>query len=1137
LRRGDAAYGAPPMRRLRDSYLDDPRVAAAVEALVAGTALTTGACHGGLIPVLLAALHERIEQRGLARPLIVTNDPSSLVDDFEELGVIAAALPELERFEEDAEVSDRSGHNRRLAALEAFNAGAWLIANPVAVEQPVPDIAALAAASLVLKPGSTCDLNQLVERLVGAGYRVTPVVEGRGEIAVRGGILDVYPWIGQHPLRIEFFGDQVDGIRRFDEFTQESIAKADEAVLASASGGLATRDLWSQLPAGPVIVLGDLPLRGRLKKDHGRAELRFARQLEADALDGASTGIERLKGDLRRGLVELASIVKELRPDAEGKHSTVILLARNDESVREMAAHCGDAGIVADVRVGRLSAGFRDLERGLAVVHDYELAERAPVRRRATKIAGGTPLSSLTDLKRGDYVVHLRHGIGRFKGMATLEKRGFLEDFLLLEFAEESKLYVPVEAIDLVQKYVGATGRDPELSKIGGVAWAKKRARAEKAIQDMSADLLRAQAQRIAAGGVVCTADTAEVRQFEAAFPFEETEDQLAAVRELKVDMERPVAMDRLLCGDVGFGKTEVAMRAAFKACASGYQVAVLVPTTLLAEQHIETFTERFAAFPYPVAGMNRFHSNEDKRKVLAGVAAGEIRVLIGTHAILTDKLQFTNLGLLIVDEEHRFGVKQKEKLRALVGRPPEERKKPVGPDAPLDVDGAEVSESTVEAVPTKVVEELKPWSAKPPDVLTLSATPIPRTLHFSLLGLRDISVLAEAPADRMAVETRVAPWDDQMVRHAVDRERERQGQMFIVTHRIQDLDPLAYKLVKLSPGLKLDTIHGQMDEDRIARVMDAFRKKELDCLVSTSIIESGIDIPNANTLFVNNAHHFGLAELHQIRGRIGRFTRQAYAYFLTPPGRELTEEARARLNAIEEYAELGAGFKLAMRDLELRGAGNLLGGEQTGNIDAIGYELYTKLLGETVARLKGVAEAAAPTAKSAASDTKPSTKSSASRGPAAPAAQVADLQFGLPVDAYIPDTWLENPALKFELHKQLDSCRILSDLAAIAHSARDRFGALVEPVARLFQVRAIRLRSRELSVNRIDVQDRQVRLHLSGALPKELMGVKLAELVHVQLDGSVVVLFVKTTLDQDSGLKFLCRLLGLDLGFLGRGF
>jgi transcription-repair coupling factor (superfamily II helicase) len=1149
------------MRRLRDSYQEDPRVLAALEALAAATPLTIGACHGGLIPVLIAALCQRAEQRGLARPLIVANDPGALVDDLEELGVVAAALPELERFEEDAEVSDRSGHNRRLAALEAFNAGAVLIANPVAVEQPVPDIAALASASLVLKPGSTCDLGQLVERLVGAGYRVTPVVEGRGEVAVRGGILDVYPWIGQHPLRIEFFGDQVDSIRRFDEFTQESIAKADEAVLASASGGLATRDLWSQLPPGPVVVLGDIALRGRLKKDHGRAELRFARQLEGGAIDGASTGIDRLKGDLRRGLTELARLSAEHADGdnaARTPHTAPVLLARNDESVKELAAHCQDAGITADIRVGRLSAGFRDLERGLIVVHDYELAERAPTRRRATKIAGGAPLSSLTDLKRGDYVVHLRHGIGVFKGMATLEKRGFLEDFLLLEFAEESKLYVPVEAIDLVQKYVGATGRDPELSKIGGQSWAKKRARAEKAIQDMSAELLRAQAERIAAGGIACTPDTPAVRQFEAAFPFEETEDQLAAVRELKADMERPVAMDRLLCGDVGFGKTEVAMRAAFKACAAGYQVAVLVPTTLLAEQHLETFTERFAGFPYAVAGMNRFHSADDKRRVLAGVASGDVRVLIGTHAILTDKLQFANLGLLIVDEEHRFGVKQKEKLRAMIGRSPEVRKSG-SPEVPSDDTQADYAskerpdesnpESAAKGLPdprtsglpdsptrlpdfrtSGLPDKSSRWSVKPPDVLTLSATPIPRTLHFSLLGLRDISVLAEAPAERLAVETRVAPWDDQMVKHALERERERDGQLFVVTNRIQDLDPLAYKLTKLLPGLKLDTIHGQMDEERIARVMDAFRKKELHCLVSTSIIESGIDIPNANTLFVNNAHHFGLAELHQIRGRIGRFTRQAYAYFLTPPNRELTEEARERLNAIQEYAELGAGFKLAMRDLELRGAGNLLGGEQSGNIDAIGYELYTKLLGETVARLKGVAEEAQ---KPAPAPAKTAGKLAAKTSAAAP----GEMQLGLPVDAYIPDTWLENPALKFELHKQLDGCRKLSDLAAIAHSARDRFGALVEPVARLFQVRAIRLRCKELAVTRIDVQDRQVRLHLGGAMPKELMGVKLPELVHVQLDGTVVVLFVKTMLDQDAGLRFLCRLLGLDLGFLGRGF
>ncbi|MBA3707888.1 MAG: transcription-repair coupling factor [Planctomycetes bacterium] len=1092
------------MRELRDSYRDDPRVAAAAAALAGDRDLVIGACHGGLIPVLLAALCVR--DAAAERPrLIVCNDPQTLVDDLEELGVVAACLPELDRFEEGEDVAsggaaatiDRTGHNRRMAALEAFSAGAVLVGSPPAVEQPVPDIQQVVRSSIVVRPGEEHPMQALVERLVEAGYKVTGTVEARGEAAVRGGIIDVFPWIGQDPLRIEFFGDQVDSIRRFDAFSQESIARIDEAVLASSTGGLAIKSLWEQLPNAPVVVIGDVSLRARLKKDHKRHELRFARQLEQGAVDGASLGVERLRGDLRRGLVEVKATSDVRRPTSDVERSAIILLARNDEAKLELEANCADHGIVADIRIGRLSAGFRDLERGITVAHDFELAEREPVKRRSARIAGGAPLSSLTDLKRNDYVVHLRHGIGRFKGVATLEKRGFLEDFLLIEFAEDTKLYVPVDAIDLVQKYVGATGRAPELSKIGGQAWAKKRAKAERAVQDMAAELLRNAARRAAAGGLAFAADTADIRRFESSFPYEETEDQLAAVREVKADMERPQAMDRLLCGDVGFGKTEVAMRAAFKAVASGYQVAVLVPTTLLAEQHLESFTERFAGFKGKVAGLNRFHENKARAKVLAGVKAGTVDILIGTHAILTDKLAFANLGLLVIDEEHRFGVKQKEKIKAVRA-------------------GC--------------------------DVLTLSATPIPRTLHFSLLGLRDISVLAEAPAERLAVETRVAPWDDQLVRHALERELERKGQVFVVHNRVADLDALAFRLSRLVPAIKLDTIHGQMDEDRIARVMEAFRHKQLDCLVTTSIIESGIDIPNANTLFVNNAHFFGLAELHQIRGRIGRFSRQAYAYFLTPPNRDLGEEARERLNAIQEYAELGAGFKLAMRDLELRGAGNLLGAEQSGQIDAIGYELYTKLLHESVARMKA-GQMAVPTPDSGPRTPDPIKASDPGAVVGDKLAQAmghhdtGETQLALAVDAYIPDTWLETPALKFELHKQLDVCRRLSDLAHLARSARDRYGALAQPVARLFQIRAIRLRAKELGVKRIDVQDRHVRLHLAGALPKELASVKLPELVHLQLDGSILVLFLKVKMDQDLALSVLCRLLSLDLGFLGKGF
>jgi transcription-repair coupling factor (superfamily II helicase) len=1283
------------MRGLRDRYVDDHRVRAAREALLGDRELVIGACHGGLVPGLLAGLAASLPS-GWPR-LVIAADPGTLRDDLEELGVVAAVLPEIDRFDavEDGTADiDRTAQNRRVAAIEAYAAGAVLVANHRAVQQPVPDLGEVANSSVILKPGEEHDIQGLVESLVEAGYKVVGTVEGRGELAVRGGIVDVFPFIGNDALRIEFFGDQVEAIRRFDPFTQESIARADEAVLATASGSLATKSLWEQLPPGPIAVVGDLPLRGRLNVDHRRRELRFARQLEEGALDGASLGVDRFRGDLRRGLAEVKLALSEAptpaiahgpsapgargRGSASGSGTTVpglVFLARNEEAKRELQGHCSDHGVAAEIRIGRLSAGWRDLEQGLLVIHDYELAERQPAKRRVgAKVAGGSPLSSLTDLKRNDLVVHLRHGIGVFRGMATLEKRGFLEDYLVLEFAEESKLYVPVDGIDLVQKYVGASGARPDLAKIGGAAWAKKRAKAEKAIEDLSGELLESHARRVAAGGIAYPADGPEQRRFEAAFPYEETEDQLAAVREIKVDMESPIAMDRLLCGDVGFGKTEVAMRAAFKAASGDRQVAVLAPTTLLAEQHVETFTERFSGFGFEIAGLTRFAGPAERKAVLERVAKGEIDILIGTHALLTEQLRFAELGLLIIDEEHRFGVKHKEKLRALRGHADVVAPAPVDPanapeafslartgdeplaamlvelgiltaeqadDAratatrkglPLDealVGGGQVSavdlaaaiarhawvpqvdptgyavkpralaaltgdealrygvipvdidhkrltlamvnpldEETIAALEAKgglpihrvvatraqidaAIEQHYPASLSiaplrkkvapapevpgvhratvPPDVLTLSATPIPRTLHFSLLGLRDISVLAEAPAERLAVETRVAPWDDQLIKSAIARELERKGQIFFVHNKVQDIDSIVFKLSRLVPEMTLDVVHGQMPEDRIARVMDAYKQGRTQCLVSTSIIESGIDIPNANTLFVNNAHFFGLAELHQIRGRIGRFRHQAFAYFLVPGNKELTQEARDRLDAIQEYAHLGAGFKLAMRDLELRGAGNLLGGEQSGHIDAIGYELYTKLLGEAVLRMKrSVAEAQGPEAVA-------KVKASAALG--GRTSDEVKQTLGLQVDAYIPDTYLETPALKFEIHKHLDACRRPSDIAALAQSTRDRFGALVDPVARLFIVRALRLRCAELGVVRIEVQDRQLRLHLSGPLPPELAKASLPELVHIQLDGSVLVLFLKPKLEQDVALRILARLVGLDLGFLGRGF
>jgi transcription-repair coupling factor (superfamily II helicase) len=1053
------------VRALVDRYSADPRAAALAQALRTGTATVMGACHGAVPAVLLASC-------GVRPSLVVTHDPQRLAEDLEEMGLQVAVLAELERFSDEEDgTADGAGWQRRAAALEAFANGAWLLSSPAATAQPVPDLAETVARSRVLRPGQTQDPQALAERLVEGGFRMVTAVEGRGEVAIRGGILDVFPWIGEQPLRIEFFGDQVDSIRRFDPFSQESTARVEEAVLAAPGIGLATRDLWSQLPPGPIVVMGDMSLRSRLAKDHGRSEVRLARQLESGATDGETVGVERLRGDLRKGLAELTGLLGEV------PESRALLLSRSEEAAEELRAHIRDAGLTerAEAAVGRVSGGWRDLATGLIVVHDYELAERAPAKKRA-RVAGGAPLDSLAELRRGDLCVHLQHGICRFQGMATLEKRGYMEDFLILEFAEESKLYVPVDAIDLVQKYVGGGGRDPQLTRIGGKTWSAAKARAEKAVADMSGELLQNQAARIAVGGFACPPDTADMRRFDAEFPFEETADQLSAVREIKADMERPVAMDRLLCGDVGFGKTEVAMRAAFKAVQAGRQVAVLVPTTILAEQHCESFNARMSPFGVKVAGLDRFRSGKEAKEVMARTAAGEIDVLVGTHALLNAELKFRDLGLLVVDEEHRFGVKHKEQLKRL---------------------RAGV------------------------DVLTLSATPIPRTLHFSMLGLRDISVLAEPPSERLAVETRVCPWDDELVSHAVVRELEREGQLFVVQNRITDLDTTAWRLQQLAAkhGFKLraEVVHGQMDEDRIARAMDAFRTKTVDCLISTSIIESGIDIPNANTLFVIDAQRFGLAELHQLRGRIGRFTRQAFAYFLTPPKREIGEEARERLAAIQEYAELGAGFKLAMRDLELRGAGNLLGAEQSGTIDAIGYELYTRLLTEAVSKARHQAEAAAGLAPKPADTSAPTL--------AAPGSGEAVV--GIHLDAYIPDDWLEATQLKFELHRSIDRAKKMPDLENAARLARDRFGQLPQPVLRLLRIKAIRIRLRQLGIMRIDVGDRRLRLHLKGQMPKELIQARLPEIIHVQPDGPVLVLFLRPELTQDVALDIMGRLFG----------
>ncbi len=1037
------------MRQLVQRYLEDSRVQSLYGAYLADSGVILGSCQGSFASVLLAALCQRLEDQKPA--LIVCAEADDLHDDLEELGVQVAVLRAIDDWNlESEDERDRQAFAQRLSALQSYLHGATLIATPQSLKQDVPDLQSLSSSNIVLRSGDTYDLHELAETLIENKYQLCHVVEKRGDVAVRGGLLDVYPWVGEHALRIEFFGDEVDTIRKFDIFTQESIGSTKEAQLLCNSDAVANKSIWSQIGDKPFISFGDIPLDQRINVKIKHTEIRFARQLERDAIDGASVGIERYKGDALRDFDELKSA------DVE---QTCIVFARNEEAVTDMRQLLAETE-VDDVRRGRLSAGFRDLDQNICVLHDFELQERKATKRRKLKqLPNAAPLSSLSDLRDGNYVVHLKHGIGRFKGMATLEKNGYFEDHLLLLFADEAKLYVPISGIDLVQKYIGGSGRHPELSRLGGNAWAKKRAKAEKAIEDLTATLLEAHAKRLSMGGISFAKDTAESVRFDVRFPFEETADQLAAIREIKADMEREQFMDRLLCGDVGFGKTEVAMRAAYKAVQSGYQVAVLAPTTLLTEQHALSFTNRFDDEGVEIACINRFRNTAERREILELTESGKIDILIGTHALLNKALSFKKLGLLIVDEEQRFGVKQKEILR----------------DLRVGV-----------------------------DVLTMTATPIPRTLHFSLLGLRDISVLAEAPSERLAVETKVSIWDDQLIKHAIEREKERDGQVFFIHNRVQDIDNIAFKLSRLMPDLRIEVIHGQMHEQRISNVMSAYKRGDIDCLVATSIVESGIDIPNANTLFVNNAHYFGLAELHQIRGRIGRFTRQAYAYFMTPKRGGLNKEAQERMDAIQEYAELGAGFKLAMRDLELRGAGNLLGAEQSGQIDAIGYELYCKLLAEAVAKQGG------PVADNHLS----------------PSEHVV-LSFG--ADAYIPDDYVDNPALKFDVHKSIDSCTRISDLEAIWKSLRDRFGPAPIQLSRLIKLKAIRIRCNEHNISKIQVQDRHIRLHIGHEIPP-LDAREIPEVVHIQADDGLVTLFMKERFEQDELMRILGSLMKIDI-------
>ncbi|MFO0942588.1 MAG: transcription-repair coupling factor [Pirellulales bacterium] len=872
------------------------------------------------------------------------------------------------------------------------------------IQQSVPSPDSLEGDKQIIKVGGRVDLAFLRKWLVQSGYHQTGSVQLPGEFAIRGGILDVFPPDEPQPVRVELFDDEVESLRCFDVATQRSIETRKSLQLLAASGSVKQDGtLLDYLTADAQVLIHEahnvqaaaeaflhrVPFPERFRApttiwaELAKWPMLMTSLIAADGYTGELMrlplgNVERVGGDLDRLAADIDDCIQQ-RP--------AIVVALNEGERERLADLLSKAQATVQNRlnivISQLQHGFEILPDGPFVLTAGQLLRRSHVRR-ATKRTASKPIDNFLDLRPGDLVVHLSHGIGVYRGTELLEKNGQRFEHLVLEFDGGTKLFVPSSKIELVQRYVGGTKSRPKLAKIGGVAWAKQKKAAERAVQDMAVELLELQARRQSQPGIAFAADSVWQNQFDASFSYVETPDQLRAIDAVKHDMSNRRPMDRLICGDVGFGKTEVAMRAAFKAVDSGYQVAVLVPTTVLAEQHFKTFRERMAEFPFDIEKLSRFATTAEQNKTIEGSRTGRVDIVVGTHRLASKDIQFYNLGLLIIDEEQRFGVEIKERLKHL--------------------------KSNV-------------------DVLTLSATPIPRTLHMSLVGVRDISNLETAPEDRLSVETRTIRFDDNVIRNAILRELNRAGQIYFVHNRVSDIEEVAFKLQQLVPDARIVIGHGQMPEGQLEQVMIDFIEHRYDILLATTIIESGLDIPNANTIFIDEGYRYGLAELHQLRGRVGRYKHQAYCYLLVERHKHLSPDAARRLHAIEEYSQIGAGFGIAMRDLEIRGAGNLLGTQQSGHIAAIGYELYCQLLGNAVRQLTHQ-----------------------------PPKLTVEVEIDLPVDAYLPQDYVPELRQRIDIYRRLSRIEDVRQLDDIREELADRFGQVPDCVLRLLQLAELRI-------------------------------------------------------------------------------
>jgi transcription-repair coupling factor (superfamily II helicase) len=1000
----------------------------------------------------------------------------------------ALFLPEAEFAATENVLPDPEIVAERLAVLTQIGRGTGLcvvVATRASLEQAAPGRETLQSALTQIRRGATAQMEDLLKRLVAAGYERVAQVTTRGQFAVRGGIVDLYSWQAALPFRLEFFGDQVESLREFDIDTQTSVRNLGSVdILLGAAVG---RDPLSEMDqSGRVrdyVASNHLIIDLEPETVGGAPATPGSRELAPPHIQISEGWIETgpedfsgafqdceigefAVGDLVLAEAKRAQFVERLR-EWRADNARIVIYFQTEgeiERFREIMAGAIDR---VDFVEGTLARGFCFQAANLIVLSAAELFGRfaAHPRRRLRRAERNRAQIDFSELNEGDLVVHLEHGIARFLGLLRLPKSPHTveagvspasanrapnafgattdgtQEVLALEFADEAKLYVPLEQAYLVSRYVGAGKKSPPLSSLGDGRWARAKIKAAASIFDYAGKMLAVQAERQMHPGYAFAPDTKWQAEFEHSFPFRETPDQMKAIIDSKIDMERPRPMDRLICGDVGFGKTEVAVRAAFKAVMDGKQVAVLAPTTVLTQQHFEVFRQRMLDYPVRIEMLSRFRSQSEQKKVLRLLREGGVDIVIGTHRLISGDVVFKDLGLVVIDEEQRFGVLHKEKFKELF----------------------------------KLV-----------DVLTLSATPIPRTLYLSLVGVKDMSTIETPPLNRLPVETVVSAYDERLIRAAIDRELERQGQVFFLHNRVASIERVRDRIVDLCPQARVEIGHGQLDADELEGVMARFVAGKIDVLVCTTIIESGLDIPNANTIIIDRADQFGLADLYQLRGRVGRAEHKAYAYLLLPREMMTVGAARKRISAIKQYSSLGAGFRIAMRDLEIRGAGSMLGTAQSGHIVAVGFDLYCQLLKQAVAQLKGkkprfrldVDLNLDFVATNEAEFVAPPTPRSGGFPSAGTHREAATVE---KIPAFIPISYVRDPSLRIRAYRDVAEVTTHEHLDRLRRDWRDRFGPFPAAVDNLFDLIEIKLAAARSGINRVEVRERKLMLTRRG--------------------------------------------------------